>query len=139
MRLVSQFVQASLSIISKNREAMNYDYARIRAEVFKSKEKEKLGLVERIGNMNRFEKGVDKLKRKLKLGDYYVDPDFYKNPDFMEMRQNGVLGVLDERVVEEPIGGGAEDANEYGYDQADPDYGGDGQYDDGGEDGEVGF
>jgi hypothetical protein len=69
-RLLSQFVQATLSIISKNRDAMNYDYARIRAEVFKSREKEKLGLVERIGNMNRFEKGVDKLKRKLKLGDY---------------------------------------------------------------------
>ena len=139
-RLLSQFVQATLSIISKNRDAMNYDYARIRAEVFKSREKEKLGLVERIGNMNRFEKGVDKLKRKLKLGDYYVDPDFYKNPDFMEMRQNGVLGVLDERVVEEtPEVGEEAAADEYGYDQADPDYGGDGQYDDGGEDGEVGF
>jgi hypothetical protein len=58
----------------------------------------------------------------------------------MEMRQNGVLGVLDERVVEErPEVGEEAAADEYGYDQADPDYGGDGQYDDGGEDGEVGF
>jgi hypothetical protein len=136
---LGQYLQAILSIEAENRETMNYDYDRIRAEVFKTREKEKLAVIERIGNLNRFEKGVDKLQRKLKLGDYYVDPEFYKNPDFMEMRRNGVVPLGEDAVNELAVNEiSANEIDEYGYDQADPDYGG--QYEgDGGDDGEVGF
>jgi hypothetical protein len=138
-RRLGQYLQAILSIEAENRETMNYDYDRIRAEVFKTREKEKLAVIERIGNLNRFEKGVDKLQRKLKLGDYYVDPEFYKNPDFMEMRRNGVVPLGEDAVNELAVNEiSANEIDEYGYDQADPDYGG--QYEgDGGDDGEVGF
>jgi len=90
-RSLAQYIQAMLSIESMNRDAMNYDYESIRNESFKAREQEKQKeFIVRIGNLNKFEQKVDKMMRQLKLGNYYVDPNFYKDPDFLEKRQKGV-------------------------------------------------
>jgi hypothetical protein len=87
-------IQAMLSIVAQNRDVMNYDYESIKNESFKAREQEKQNeFIERIGHLNKFEQKVDKVMRQLKLGNYYVEPNFYKDPDFLEKRQGGVEPV----------------------------------------------
>jgi hypothetical protein len=63
---------------------INYDYKEIKLQSFKISEKEKKDIIERIGKFNKYEQDVDKLHRKLKLGNAYVEPNFHKNPYFFE-------------------------------------------------------
>jgi len=85
--LLVEYLQNILFIQSLNYVPHHYTYNDIHNEVFKSREREKTNVIERIGNLNNEEQRVDKLMRHLKLGSYYVDPNFYKDPDFLEKRQ----------------------------------------------------
>jgi hypothetical protein len=58
----------------------DFSYEQIKIESFKISDKEKKDVIERIGKYNKYEQNVDKLHRKLKMGNYYVEPNFHKNP-----------------------------------------------------------
>jgi hypothetical protein len=84
---VAQLLRGFLMMQGEIVKATDYDYETIKNESFNISEREKNRLISNIGNKNDFEKNVDKLHRKLKLGDYYVGKDFHKDLYILERKK----------------------------------------------------
>ena len=87
---VANILKVFLSMQQEMIETIDYDYERIKNETFILSEKEKIKLVEKIGNYNKFDQDVDKLLRKLKLNQYYVADNALSNPDYFESKDSSV-------------------------------------------------
>jgi hypothetical protein len=96
---ISHLLQVFVSMEEEILKTVDYNYASIKSESLKQSEREKDTFIEKIGKMNKDEKKLDKMMRRLKLGNYYVDTQAYKNPDFFA--QGPIPATGSEPIVEE--------------------------------------
>jgi hypothetical protein len=96
---ISHLLQVFVSMEEEILKTVDYNYASIKSESLKQSEREKDTFIEKIGKMNKDEKKLDKMMRRLKLGNYYVDTQAYKNPDFFA--QGPIPATGSEPIVED--------------------------------------
>jgi hypothetical protein len=123
---IVEFIHTVLYFQSVQLKIINYNYKQLHLQNFKLTEQEKqTEFIDRIGKMNNYEQKVDKLLRQLKLGQYYVEPNFYKDPDFLEKRKAAAAAAADDIPPAEELDGNLlydpeyNDEDEYGEDRFD--------------------
>jgi hypothetical protein len=95
---VARMVEAFLELEQGSLKLLDFDYAEIKNNSFRISELEKKALFTKIGKLkNPKEKELEKLFRRLKLGEYYVDTKMIHNPDYFVGKE--AIGVSDDDLA----------------------------------------